>query len=153
MKATGNFLDITTNNRTVVDGTITVDFAKAQTENGIVSLYNALTITDGNVNGKEAKAYAIDRYVMNTFARYMGSIDTSKVEKIIFDGKEYTWDTNQSPVSKWYNADTSLVSAVVEAQNTAIRNVTFTVVDSNGYSVVGTFKANNVPAVADISFE
>lgn len=90
---------------------------------------------------------------MNTFARYMGSIDTSKVEKIIFGGKEYTWDTNQSPVSKWYNADTSLVSAVVEAQNTAIRNVTFTVVDSNGYSVVGTFKANNVPAVADISFE
>ena len=82
----------------------------------------------------------------------MGSFDTDKVKKIIFNGTEYTWNTNQSPVSKWYNGDKSLVSEVVEAQNTAIRNVTFTVVDSNGYSVVGTFKADNVPEVQDIGF-
>ena len=153
VKATGNFLDITSNNRTVKDGTITVDFDKTHTSNGIKALYNALTPDqDGKVNGKDAKEYAIDRYVMNTFARYMGSIDQNIVKEIQFNGVTYGWDMSQAPVSKWYNGNTSLVSAVVLEQNTTIRNVTFTAVTDNEYSVIGTFKAINVPAVEDIDF-
>lgn len=153
VKATGNFLDITSQYTTVDGTTLTVDFDKTNTKDGIKALYSALdNIDEGKVNGKDAKEYAIDRYVMNTFARYMGSIDTNLVKEIQFNGKTYKWDVTKSPVSKWYDGETSLVSAVVLAENTAIRDVTFKVVDANEYSVDGTFKANNVPAVSDIEF-
>lgn len=80
---------------------------------------------------------------MNTAARYLralGQTVNTPAKKIKFDGKEYTFDG-----SIWKQADnTTLVSQLVNAQNSAIRDVKFQLVDENNYSVDVTFKAENV---------
>lgn len=81
---------------------------------------------------------------MNTMARYLRAlgltVDTP-VTEIKFGEVTYTFDTSSSA---WKKGEDTLVSAVVEAQNSAIQNVTFTLVDADGYSVDVNFIATGV---------
>lgn len=149
-------------NLTVSGTAVTADFSKDEVKTEIQKIYNDLTIDEsGNVtvneNAKEARAYAIDKYVMNTFARYVGALyrcenqETHTIAKIRFDGADYTWNSSKNLVgSNWYSGDTSLVSAVVAQQNSAIRDVTLELVDTNGMAITVTFNVTNVPDVNTI---
>lgn len=137
------------------DGTsVTADFSKADKEK-IKAIYNGLgdKIVNGNVTGadgvaKDAYDYAIDSYVMNTFARYVGALhraDEGKtVSEITFDNNAYTWE-GTAKGSNWKTSETSLVAAVAKEQKSAIRVVNLTI---NGFSV--NFKAVNVPTKEEI---
>lgn len=156
-----DFLAITADNLKVEDGVATADFSKSVNEN-IKAIYTKLEsdgkITEGKVEGtgglKDAKEYSIDSYVMNTLARYLRAIDNNDlVKEIEFNGVTYTSTGTSNKGSKWMSdAGKSLVSAIVDEQATVVRNVTFTVVDENGYSIDVNFVAKNVPEVADIDF-
>lgn len=150
-------------NLTVSGTAVTADFSKDEVKTEIQKIYNDLKIDEsGNVtvneNAKEARAYAIDKYVMNTFARYVGALyrcenqETHTIAKIRFDGADYTWNTsNTSKGSQWYSSEKSLVSAVVDAQtDRAIRKVTLELVDTNGMAITVIFNATNVPDVNTI---
>lgn len=156
-----NWLDI--EKLIVSDKEVTGDFSieeDTDVANGIQAIYSGLSIDEnGKVNGtgglKDAKDYAIDSYVMNTFARYLGALyrqDTGEtVKKIKFNGIEYNWNGNAQG-SNWKSSNGStLVSAVVNQQNTSLRNVTITLIDNKGYSINTTFKAINVPTKEQIS--
>ena len=85
------------------------------TNAGIAEIYaacaekrNGKEIVDGLVDGKDAVQYAIDAFVRNTFARYIGAIhrveaDTYTVKTVKFAGKEYTWNTTSGELkeSNW----------------------------------------------------
>lgn len=161
-----NWLDI--NNLTVAGKKVSGDFSETNpnVETGIKNIYNKLVndgkISDGKVTGadgseKNAEEYAIDSYVMNTLARYLGALHRQDaggtVAKINFGGVDYTWN-GTAQGSNWKAADGStLVSVVVTQQNTSIRNVTLTLIDAKGYSVEVNFVAENVPGQGDISFD
>lgn len=158
--AATNWLDI--RKLAVFDKEVTGNFSIDNTDvaNGIQAIYSGLSIDEnGKVNGtgglKDAKDYAIDSYVMNTFARYLGALyrqDTGEtVKKIKFNGIEYNWNGNAQG-SNWKASNGStLVSAVVNQQNTSLRNVTITLIDAKEYSINTTFKAINVPTKDQIS--
>ncbi|NMB41455.1 MAG: hypothetical protein GX996_05910 [Firmicutes bacterium] len=137
---------------------VTADFEDDATVGGIERIYKKLAKDgkideDGEVEGtggsKDAIEYAIDSYVMNTFARYMGAFGHgggSPVKTIKFGSDEYSWNNEKNlTASNWFNGDTSLVSAVVTQQETSIRDVTLTLVDDKNNSIEMTFAAKNVP--------
>ncbi|NLV87554.1 MAG: hypothetical protein GX025_10135, partial [Clostridiales bacterium] len=153
-----NWLDL--NKLTVAETTVTADFSTEEVKTGIKVIYDKLVKDnrigeDGKVTGadnvaKDAIEYAIDSYVMNTFARYMGAIghaEASPVKTIKFGDAEYTWNSEKNlKASNWFNGEKSLVSEVVNvADNRGIRNVTLTFADETGNSIEVTFKADNVP--------
>ncbi|USB32796.1 S-layer homology domain-containing protein [Paenibacillus sp. YPG26] len=155
-----NWLDI--KELSVAGATVTADFSKDGVTAGIKGIFDKLvTDENGQITGadgqkKDAVVYAIDSYVMNTFARYVGAFghDTaSPIEKVVFNGKEYTWQEKNGvgsgylAGSNWKDADgKTLVSAVVANQNSSIREVALKVVDKDENSINVTFKAAAVPA-------
>lgn len=138
-----------------VEGTtVTADFTKADYA-AIKAIYDGLG--DKNVEGKvtgadgiekDAFDYAIDSYVMNTFARYAGALhrvdNGVTVSKITFDNADYTWN-GTAKGSNWKNDDGSLVAKVTANQSSALRDVTLTI---NGENV--NFKAVSVPTKEDV---
>lgn len=152
-KANKNWMSF---DRLTVDGTtVTADFTPDDSiKEQIQKIYDGLKIgEDGNVTekDKEAKAYAIDKYVMNTFARYLGALyridEGDTISQIKYDDETYQWDDNgKLRGSNWKAGDTTLVSAVVDSQeNKAIRDVAFTLVGENGKEIPVRFIASNVP--------
>ncbi|MED0665957.1 hypothetical protein P4T04_06450 [Bacillus badius] len=108
--------------------------------------------------GKDVIDYATDLYVMNTMARYLGTLNYkdagATVKEIKYNGVSYTWQ--QKPEggylkgSNWRDASgTTLVSVIAADENTSIRTVNLTLVDADGYSINATFKAN-VPTKEDV---
>ncbi|WP_433944274.1 S-layer homology domain-containing protein [Paenibacillus sp. SN-8-1] len=163
-----NWLDI--KELTVAGTNVTADFSKDGVTAGIKGIYDKLVVdqridADGKVTGadgqkKDAIAYAIDSYVMNTFARYVGAFGhdtTSPVKKVVFNNVEYTWQEKAGlgsgylAGSNWKDAQgNTLVSAVVAQQNTSISKVDLKVVDEKGNSIDVTFTANALPTKADM---
>ena len=153
---------------TNVDGSVVsssivmADYFDAATIPSIKSIYDKLE-TDGKIDefgmvagtggAKDATQYAIDSYVMNTFARYMGALghdSESLVTKIQFNGEEYTWNEDKNlKASNWFSGETSLISAVVSQQNTAIRDVSLKVFDSNTYFLDVKIDMINVPTIEE----
>jgi hypothetical protein len=161
-----NWLEL--NQLTVTENNVTADFSKAGVTAGIKGIYDKL-VTDnridenGDVTGadnvkKDAEAYAIDSYVMNTFARYLGAFGheiNSPVKKVEFNNGVYTW--KEKPTggylagSNWKDsAGNTLVSAVVVEQNTEIRTVSFKIVDIDENSIDVTFQAICVPTIEEM---
>jgi hypothetical protein len=146
-----NAVDYLAISNLAVNGTeVSATFTKENSLTGIKAIYDAKSgsIENGKINGKDAVEYAIDSYVMNTFARYLGAIyrsdNDATVQTIKYNNVEYTWNTESARAgSNWEHEGTTLVSEVVNnCSDKAIRNVTFTLVDENGVSVDVTFKAD-----------
>lgn len=159
--------------KTEVSVTFTADNSCA----GIKKIYDKKRM-DNQISGgailgadgvyKEAVQYAIDAYVMNTFARYMGALhycedgnENYTVNKVKYGTVEYGWNTGNAAIKSGSNWDvpatledgtkrtTSLVSAVTKGCNSAIRNVEIQLVDKNGKTTTVKFKADVQVTVAD----